>query len=90
MVSQTTQPDRRSRGGFRTLFQQNPGRRAEDVHAVLAWHPAARVAVVMMLGILGGINIWMDAALKINSLPTLQVSVSPAKLGYIAATPLKA
>jgi hypothetical protein len=34
-----------------------------------------------MLGMLGGANIWMDTVLKINSLPTLQVAVSPAKLG---------
>jgi hypothetical protein len=82
----THQADRRSRSGFWTLFEPNPGRRAEDVQAVSAWHPAARVGVVMMLAILGGINIWMDTALKINSLPTLQVAVSPAKLGYIAPT----
>ena len=83
-----TQADRRSRAGFRSLLEQNPGRRAEDAHAVRAWHPAARVAVVAMLGILGGINIWMDTALKINSLPTLHVAVSPAKLGYVAPTAL--
>ena len=75
--------DRRLRGRFRTLFEQNPGRRADDVHALRAWHPAARVAVVVMLGILAGINIWMDAVLKINSLPKLHVTVSPARLGDI-------
>jgi hypothetical protein len=37
-----------------------------------------------MLGVLGGINIWMDTALKINSLPTLHVAVSPVKLGHVA------
>ncbi len=66
----------------------NPGRRAEDVHAVSAWHPAARVAVVVMLGILGGINIWMDVVLEINSLPKLHVAVSPTKLGYVAPATL--
>jgi len=86
MVNQVTQPDRRSKRGRRTYFQQNPGRRAEDAHALTAWHPAARVAVVVMLGILGGINIWMDAAIQINSLPKLHVAVSPAKLGYMAPT----
>jgi hypothetical protein len=49
-----------------------------------AWHPAARTAVVVMLGILGGINIWMDAVIQVNSLPKLHVAVSPAKLGYVA------
>jgi hypothetical protein len=34
-----------------------------------------------MLGVLGGINIWMDTVVKINSLPTLHVAVSPARLG---------
>ena len=82
------QADRRARAGLRTLLERNPGRRTEDVHAVSAWHPAARVAVVGMLGILGGINIWMDTALKIDSLPTLRVAVSPAKLGYVAPTAL--
>ena len=41
-----------------------------------------------MLGILGAINIWMDAAIKINSLPALQVAVNPAKLGHVAPTTL--
>ena len=57
------------------------GQRAEDVHAVRAWHPGARIAVAMTLGILGGVNIWMDAALKINSQPTPHVTVNPAKVG---------
>ena len=78
MTNEMTEPDRRSRGGFRTLFEQNPGRRAEDVHALSAWHPAARMVVVVMLGVLGGVNIWMDVALKMHSLPTLHVAVSPA------------
>jgi hypothetical protein len=53
---------------------------------VRAWHPAARVAVVVTLGALGGINIWMDAVIQVNSLPKLQVAISPAKLGHIAPT----
>ena len=85
-VNPMTQADRRSRAGFRSFLEQNPGRRVEDAHAVSAWHPAARVGVVAMLGMLGGVNIWMDTVLKINSLPTLQVAVSPAKLGYTAPT----
>lgn len=88
MVNQMIQADRRSSGGIRTLFEHNPGRRAEDVHAVSTWHPAARVGVVVMLGILGGVNIWMDTVLKINSLSTVQVALTPAKLGYAAATTL--
>ena len=68
---------------------QYPGRRAEDVHAVRAWHPAARVAVVMMLAMLGGINIWMDTVLKMNSLPIVHVAVSPAMFGYAAPRALK-
>ena len=83
-----TQPDRRSRGGIRTLFQQNPGRRAEDVHAMRAWHPAARVAVVTMVGILGGINIWMDTVLEVNSLPTLRVAVSSSQAWLSLASSL--
>lgn len=80
-MNQVTRPDRRTRGQFRTLFEGNPGRRAEDVHALRAWHPAARVAVVAMIGALCGINIWMNAAVQINSLPSLHVAVGQGKFG---------
>ncbi len=77
-------PDRRSRATLQTLIPRYPGRRADDVHAIKAWHPAARVAVVVMLCMLSGTIIWMDAILKANSLPKLQVFVSPVKLGFVA------
>ena len=89
MANQVNQPARRSRGAWGTFFARYRGRRAEDVHALRAWHPAARISVVMTLGILGGINIWMDAATKRDSLPKLHVTVSPAKLGHVAPTVLK-
>jgi len=77
-VNHSIRPDRRSRGGFRTLFEQNPGRRAEDVHALNAWHPAVRIAAVAMIGL---INIWMDAEIQIDFLPKPHVAVSQAKFG---------
>lgn len=53
----------RSTGGFRS--------------AAGAWNPGARMAVVAMLGILSGADIWIFTAAKISSLPKVQVQLNP-------------
>ena len=39
-----------------------------------------RISVALMLGLLGGLDIWIFTAAKISSLPQVQVQVTPGKL----------
>ncbi len=45
------------------------------------WNPAARMAVVLVLGVLAGADIWIFTMAKITSLPVLQVQLGPMKVG---------
>lgn len=75
--------DRRSKAGSRAslLGQAAP---SEGLNSTAgAWHPGARIAVFVMLGVLCGADIWIFTAAKISSLPQLQVHVDPVRLGQV-------
>jgi len=67
----------------RGLVRQESAGRTSEASTVAAWNPAARIAVMLMLGILSGADIWIFTMAKISSLPGLHVHVGAVKLGSV-------
>lgn len=53
-------------------------RKASSKPAANGWRPAARIAAIVMLGALGGADIWVFTMAEIAALPQLQVNLNPA------------
>jgi hypothetical protein len=60
---------------------QDSARRIVDGPGAAAWNPASRIAVMLMLGVLCGADIWIFTMAKISSLPSLRVHIGTVKLG---------
>ena len=75
--------DRSSKSGTRDFFTGQTAASNGLNSMVGAWHPGARIAVFLMLGVLCGADIWIFTAAKISSLPQVQVNIDPAKMGQV-------
>ncbi|MBI4289858.1 MAG: hypothetical protein HY661_00095 [Betaproteobacteria bacterium] len=76
-----TQGDRRVGVDGRKPIPQDFAQSVNGGSRAAAWNPASRIAVMLMLGVLAGADIWIFTMAKISSLPSLRVHIGTVKLG---------